>query len=83
MIDTAEPGAWESPDILGVGRVQRETADEAGRGEVFHVRAAEAPAVRQPELAAEPAGADADELDIPGIFAAGQLIGQLMESWPG
>jgi len=74
VIDAGEPPAWGSHDFSGAGRVQEERnrgGEEAGRGEVFHVRAAESP-VRGPEFAGpEPERTEPDELDIPAFLRRG------------
>ncbi len=65
ILDVSEPRAWDTHDLPPGARVQ----EEAPRGEVFHVRAAEP---RPQDFAAtETDTAQPDELDIPAFLRRG------------
>ncbi len=61
------PQAWETHDYPNTRPVQ----EEAPRGEVFHVRAAEPPPRAQDVSRAEPDQGEPDELDIPAFLRRG------------
>ncbi|GAC1358392.1 MAG: hypothetical protein NVSMB3_05410 [Acidobacteriaceae bacterium] len=67
VMEVRDPQTWETHDFSGPGRVQ----EEAPRGEVFHVRAAEAPARPSEFSEAEPDRGAPDELDIPAFLRRG------------
>ncbi len=67
VVETGEPRAWETHDYSAPEHVQ----EGDGRGEIFHVRAAEAPARAAEFVASEADQGQPDELDIPAFLRRG------------